>query len=88
MEIYWCDHCRIPIIQTASQADKGTCPLCKSETKYMSTDLRPVFPEERLLVEFLLKKGPCQYVENSVWASNNRYYIDGKSISISSKIEI
>lgn len=29
VEIYWCDHCHTPIIQTASQADKGTCPLCK-----------------------------------------------------------
>ena len=48
----------------------------------MTADLRPVFPEERLLVELLLKKEPHQYIENSVWASNNRYYIDGKSISI------
>lgn len=82
VEIYWCDHCHTPIIQTASQADKGTCPLCKGKTKYMTADLRPVFPEERLLVELLLKKKPHQYIENSVWASNNRYYIDGKSISI------
>ena len=82
VEIYWCDHCHTPIIQTASQADKGTCPLCKGKTKYMTADLRPVFPEERLLVELLLKKEPHQYIENSVWASNNRYYIDGKSISI------
>lgn len=56
VEIYWCDHCHTPIIQTASQADKGTCPLCKGKTKYMTADLRPVFPEERLLVELLLKK--------------------------------
>ena len=55
VEIYWCDHCHTPIIQTASQADKGTCPLCKGKTKYMTADLRPVFPEERLLVELLLK---------------------------------
>ena len=82
VEIYWCDHCRTPIIQTASQADKGTCPLCKGNTKFMPADLRPVFPEERLLVELLLKKEPHQYIENSVWASNNRYYIDGKSVSV------
>lgn len=44
VEIYWCSHCRTPIIQVAKQADKGICPLCKSKTKYMTADLRPVFP--------------------------------------------
>ncbi len=73
VEIYWCEHCRTPIIQTTTQADKGICPLCKQKTKYMTSDLRPVFPEERLLVELLLGKHPHQYLESSVWASNNRY---------------
>ena len=36
VEIYWCDHCHTPIIQTASQADKGTCPLCKGKTNRIS----------------------------------------------------
>lgn len=82
VEIYWCSNCRTPIIQTTSQADKGICPTCGRKTKYMSSDLRPVFPEERLLVEIILGKHPNEFVENSVWASNNRYYVDGKSISI------
>lgn len=82
VEIYWCSNCQTPIIQTTSQADKGVCPICRRKTKYMSTDLRPVFPEERLLVEIILRKQPNELVENSVWASNNRYYVDGKSISI------
>ncbi len=82
-EIYWCKHCSTPIIQLANQQDKGICPLCGKETKYMSTDLRPVFPEERLLIELLLGKKPFEYVEKSVWAENNRYYIDGKPVSVS-----
>lgn len=82
VEIYWCDDCRTPIIRTSTQADKSTCPICKSKTKYMAADLRPVFPEERLLVELLLQKHPHEYIKKSVWASNNRYYVDGKSISI------
>lgn len=53
--------------------------------KYLAADLRPVFPEERLLLELLLGKKPFSYVDKSVWASNSRYYIDGKSLSISSK---
>lgn len=82
VEIYWCEHCQTPIIQTSTQADKGICPICKSKTKYMTADLRPVFPEERLLVELLLQRKPHEYIEKSVWASNNRYYVDGKSIVI------
>ena len=82
-EVYWCENCQTPIIQTPIQADKGICPICKNKTKYMTADLRPVFPEERLLVEFLLQKEPHAFIESSVWASNNRYYIDGKSTAIS-----
>ena len=53
--------------------------------KYLSTDLRPVFPEERLLLELLLGEEPFAYAEKSVWAANSRYYIDGKSVSVPSK---
>lgn len=83
IKIYWCKHCKTPIIQTASQADEGLCPLCSNKTKYMSSDIRPVFPEERLLIELLLGKQPHEYIKASVWASHSRYYVDGKSISIS-----
>ena len=75
VEIYWCKHCHAPIIQSLTQANKGVCPICKRETKYLSTDLRPVFPEERLLVELLLGKKPFEWMEKSVWASNNRLTI-------------
>ena len=86
VEIYWCSECRTPVIQTSTQADKGICPICKRQTKYLASDLRPVFPEERLLVELLLKKKPNELVEKSVWASNNRYYVEGKTISISNDL--
>lgn len=84
-EVYWCAHCEVPIIQVATQADKGFCPLCAKKMKYLSADLRPVFPEERLLLELLLDEEPFAYIEKSVWAANSRYYINGKSVSISSK---
>lgn len=85
-EIYWCAHCEVPIIQVANQVDKGTCPLCAKKLKYLSADLRPVFPEERLLLELLLGENAFTYVEKSVWAANSRYYINGKSVSISRKM--
>ena len=86
VEIYWCKDCKIPIIQSVNQVDKGTCPICGKETKYLTTDLRPVFPEERLLLEILLDKEPNTYAEKSVWCVNSRYYIDGKSVSIPSNV--
>ena len=69
-----------------NQMDKGICPICGKKTKYLSKDLRPVFPEERLLLEILLNKKINEFITSSVWAVNNRYYIDGKSISIPSKM--
>lgn len=86
VEIYWCDNCLTPIIQVSTQPDKGMCPICKRKAKYMAADLRPVFPEERLLVECLLHKTPHEYIEKSVWASNNRYYVNGKSIAVPSDL--
>lgn len=86
IEIYWCKNCKVPIIQKINQPDKGTCPCCGKKTKYLSTDLRPVFPEERLLLELLLDKEPYEYLNKSVWAVNSRYYIDGKSVSLPSKL--
>jgi phosphoadenosine phosphosulfate reductase len=86
VEIYWCDDCRIPIIQITNQADKGICPICKKKTKYLASDLRPVFPEERLLISILLNKDPEKMMHQSVWAANSRYYIDGKPIALPSKL--
>jgi len=86
VEIFWCNHCKVPVIQTTNQADRGICPVCGEKTKYLAADLRPVFPEERLLIELLLNKEPNEYVDKSVWAANSRYYIDGKSIALSSKL--
>jgi len=84
--IYWCKFCHVPVIQTAKQTDNGTCPVCGRPTKYLATDLRPVFPEERLLLEILLEMDQDALLSKSVWANNNRYYIDGKVISLPNTI--
>lgn len=80
---YWCFDCNIPILVKES-ATGCICPLCGKDTEYLSKDIRPVFPEERLLLEILLDK-PLELIDKSVWASNNRYYINGKSKEITSK---
>lgn len=84
-KVYWCKHCKTPIVQFVNQLEEGYCPICGSKTRYLSSDIRPVFPEERLLIEGLLGKKPNSYVHSSVWANKSRYFIDGKSIAISSK---
>ena len=58
--IYWCDECNIPIF------DK-VCPACGTEGKYISTDMRPVFPEENVLISIILKGDPAGYQQSSVW---------------------
>ena len=85
VEVYWCDSCKIPLIHFSTAVEKGTCPICGRRSHYIASDLRPVFPEERLLLSILLGKEPSSLMSNSVWAANSRYYIDGKSISISAK---
>ena len=85
-EVYWCDSCNIPLIHTANQIGKGSCPICAHKTRYLTADLRPVFPEERLLLALLVGKEPGAFMENSVWAADSRYYIDGgKPINLSTK---
>ena len=86
VEVYWCDNCSIPLIHTANQVDKGICPICAHKTRYLTSDLRPVFPEERLLLALLIGRKPDAFMEKSVWATDSRYYIDGsKPINLSTK---
>ncbi|MCQ4815365.1 phosphoadenosine phosphosulfate reductase domain-containing protein [Cloacibacillus evryensis] len=83
LEIYWCDICRVPLIKSAKEIDKSVCPACGGITSYLCTDLRPVFPEERLFFEIIQGK-PLAHINDSVWACDNRYYINGKPVAITS----
>ena len=74
--IYWCEDCNIPIF------DK-TCPTCGNAGRYISTDLRPVFPEENALISLLLKNNPERYQKSSIWFGSGVYIIDGKKVKLS-----
>lgn len=75
-EIYWCSHCRIPLYE-------NQCSLCGREGRRLTTDLRPVFPEERLLLE-IVKGQPFCHLKDSVWnGTGNRYYVNGHRIKFS-----
>ena len=84
-EVYWCDNCNVPIIVKATEGERTACPICANKVRYLTTDLRPVFPEERLLLEVLFGT-PLKYINSSVWASDNRYYIDGQVKSVSNTV--
>lgn len=75
-KIYWCKDCNIPIYE-----DK--CPICSKKAKYLTTDIRPVYPEERLLLEVMLGE-PFKFIKDSVWnAIGNKYIINGERIKVS-----
>ena len=86
IEIMWCSDCRVPIIRTVNDQAKHECPLCSERVHHLSTDLRPVFPEERLLLELLLEKEANAFIDKSVWAVNSRYYVDGKSVVLANTV--
>ena len=74
--IFWCKHCNVPVFDEV-------CPECGSICSRIGSDIRPVFPEERLLIEIILGC-PLKYKDASVWNTlGNSYYVDGKKIVFS-----
>ena len=58
-EVFYCEKCNCPIFDEV-------CPICGSKGNKIGSDLRPVFSEERLLLE-VLQKSPFKYAGHSVW---------------------
>ena len=74
-EIYWCDSCKAPTYDEI-------CPVCMNKCNYLATDLRPVFPEERLLIEVLLGV-PMKFKDCSCYSSGSgTYFFDGKKYKL------
>lgn len=75
--LYWCNECSIPIYEKV-------CPICGKKGEYIATDLRPVFPEERLLVALILGvEDVYRYINTSMWYTNTMYIVDGKKLKFS-----
>lgn len=87
--IYWCKKHRIPIFGKR-------CACCErdyelngirfdSDTfEYIGTDIRPVFPEEQLLVGITLDKtNPIALIDKSVWYNGHSYIVDGEKVRLS-----
>ena len=45
--------------------------------------MRPVFPEENVLISLLLSKDPKKYQKDSVWFGSGVYIINGEKIRLS-----
>lgn len=73
--IYWCKDCNVPIF------DK-VCLVCGKEGTYIATDMRPVFPEENVLISLILDDDPVKYQKSSVWFGSGVYIVDGKKIKL------
>ncbi|WP_026835190.1 phosphoadenosine phosphosulfate reductase family protein [Eubacterium xylanophilum] len=77
--VYWCEECGVPIFYPK-------CNICGKDASYIATDIRPVFPEEKLLLAVLLKKdNPLCFEDCSVWNTANYYIVDGDKIKVSIK---
>ena len=79
--VFWCYNCNTPLIRPKEDS-VVECPICGNTARYLCTDLRPVFPEERLLLE-LFEESPLKHEEDSVWAVGSKYYVNGHPSSIS-----
>lgn len=74
--IYYCKHCNSPVFD-------DICPSCHSQCEPIGNDLRPVFSQERLLLE-CLEGHPMKYAGKAIWNTcNNMYYIDGEKHRVS-----
>lgn len=75
LKVYWCKECNIPIIDYDNHNNDH-------HLESISSDIRPVFPEERLLLELILDQ-PFKYINSSCWRlPNGIYFIDGKKVKI------
>lgn len=73
--IYWSEKYNTPSFDEYDEDGK--------KLKYIAKDIRPVFAEERLLLE-VIQGIPMQWVGKSVWnAGGSNYIVDGKKLALS-----
>ena len=71
--IFWCKKCNAPILTVK-------CKACNAQGFRIASDIRPVFPEEKMLLEVLLQFPQGYLSKKSFWyTSGNMLLIDGKT---------
>lgn len=77
--IFWCKQCNSPILTPK-------CKVCNTNGFRVASDIRPVFPEEKMLLEVLLQYPQGYLSKKSVWyTSGNLLLIDGKTQPLNKK---
>lgn len=75
VQVFYCKNCNCPSYD-------DICHLCGNKTERIGVDLRPVFAEERLLLE-ILGDSPFKYAGKSMWCVGaNNYVVDGNKIRL------
>lgn len=75
-DVYWCNRCRVPLID-------DTCAICHSKGRRVASDIRPVFPEEKRLMEVFMGY-PQGYLScRNVWdTKSSNVLIDGEPVAV------
>ena len=55
-EVFWCKHCKTPVIVAVNEKQNCCCPLCGDDIEYLASDLRPVFRVRISCTTFLFTK--------------------------------
>lgn len=77
--IFWCDKCNTPLLSSE-------CSVCHGNVRRIASDIRPIFPEEKRLLEILLQYPHGYLRDKSVWGtSSNNIIIDGKTVMVSKR---
>lgn len=80
--VYWCDNCQAVFkTETARQIKSVACVHCGNESRYLTTDVRPVFSRERRILQFY---GHGPLLTEQVWRSSKsvNYYVNGETVRL------
>ncbi len=87
--VYWCKKHKIPIFEKRcgcceKEYDDNGAEIDLRNIEYIGTDVRPVFPEEQLLLGIIIdKNNPLALLGKSVWYNGHSYIIDGDKLKLS-----
>lgn len=84
INVYYCDKCNVPIL-IESEQNTHKCTLCNKKLKYIGSDARPVYSDERLMLEASIGE-PLKYIKDNVWnIKGNKYIVNGEPLKLQVK---